>query len=123
MKSIVLITAIVFICIIFFIFLNKRIKIYPNENNIGVIKIHEKVAFSYHVRNLSFNKIKVIDINTICNCTVADQVEYNIYPFKDNKITIEFTPNELGIFKRPIEIIYDVSEFPYVVYFTGKVVK
>lgn len=105
---------------------NSPLKFEENSYNFGDVTIAKTYQYAFRFQNTSNKLIKGITIVDTTKYRLVDlesYIEHPIYPGNFGEITLAFTPNEVGSFKKDISLAYQFQEniIPFVLQIQGNV--
>lgn len=98
-----------------------KVKLSKNEFDLGNVAWHQQATASFKVTNSGNKPLIINDVDTGCECTVANWNNSPIAPGNSTTITAVYNAETLGTFQRDIAIKTNADEAPVYVVLRGRV--
>lgn len=96
-----------------------KVKLSKNEFDLGNVGWHQQATASFKITNSGNKPLVINDVDTGCECTVANWSNTPIAPGNSTTITAVYNAETLGTFQRDIAIKTNAEEAPTYVVLRG----
>lgn len=90
--------------------------------DLGQILYNKSATATFMLKNSSQKTVKISDIDTGCECSVAEYPKYSIMPGAEVPVSINYDARQLGHFSRSIMVYDDNDATPLYLTLSGHVV-
>lgn len=98
-----------------------KAKFHTTEFDLGIVPWHSGATAIVKLSNSGNKPLQITDVQTDCECTVADWSQGPISAGSSTKLSLTFDAQTLGTFSRYISVTTNADAEPVLIHLTGRV--